>query len=98
MTLLCTCHHRRLHEGGFSIEKEADETLRFVTADGRTIPRCGYRLEDFVDDDVRGGGAGPSAEGFWTATVHRTDDEVREPAMIYQIQPAGAAAGRVGGG
>ncbi len=52
MTLLCTYHHRMLHEGGFGIAKEADETLRFITADGRTIPRNGYRLEDFVDDDV----------------------------------------------
>ena len=54
MTLLCTYHHRMLHEGGFRIAKEADETLRFITADGRTIPRNGYRLEDFVDDDVGG--------------------------------------------
>ena len=54
MTLLCTHHHRLLHEGGFGIVKEADAELRFVTADGRTIPRCGYRREDFVDDCVGG--------------------------------------------
>ena len=54
LTLLCTHHHKKLHEGGFSIVKEADDTLRFVTDDGRTIPRCGYRLEDFVDDDIGG--------------------------------------------
>src|SRR6185436_14034380 len=67
MTMLCTYHHRVLHEGGFSIVKEGDGTLRFVTADGRTIPRHGYRREDFVDDDV-GGDAGteqnPSAEHY----------------------------------
>jgi len=85
MTLLCTYHHRMLHEGGFSIAKEADETLRFITADGRTIPRNGYRLDDFVDDDVSEADDGPSAEGFCT-------DEVREPAMIYRIQPVRAAA------
>ena len=34
--------------------KEADGTLRFVTDDERTIPRGGYRLEDFVDDDSGG--------------------------------------------
>ena len=28
--------------------------LRFVTTDGRTIPRGGYRVEDFVDDDIGG--------------------------------------------
>jgi hypothetical protein len=68
MTLLCTYHHRLLHEGGYSIVKEAGDTLRFVTADGRTIPRQGYRLEDFVDDDVGGDApSGPSREGFYEA-------------------------------
>jgi hypothetical protein len=63
MTLLCTHHHRLLHEGAYRIVHEAD-TLRFVTADGRTIPRRGYRLEDFVDDDLESGAENPSAEGF----------------------------------
>ena len=67
MTMLCTYHHRVLHEGGFSIVKEADDTLRFVTADGRTIPRHGYRREDFVDDDICGDAGtdqNPSAEHY----------------------------------
>jgi len=64
MTLLCTHHHRVLHEGGYRIVREADGTLRFVTADGRTIPRAGYRLEDFVDDDIGAASENPSAEGF----------------------------------
>jgi hypothetical protein len=71
LTLLCTYHHRLLHEGAFRIVKEADNALRFVTADGRTIPKHGYRREDFVDD----GDANTSAEGFY----------VREPAAIYRI-------------
>jgi len=70
MTLLCTHHHRLLHEGGYRIVREADDTLRFVTADGRTIPRAGYRLEDFIDDDIDGE-ENPSAEGFCTANVQR---------------------------
>jgi hypothetical protein len=41
MTMQCEYHHRLLHEGAFSIVKEEDGTLRFVTADGRTIPRGG---------------------------------------------------------
>jgi hypothetical protein len=94
MTLLCTYHHGQLHEGGFSVVKEADETLRFITADGRTIPRCGYRLEDFVDDDVDVGAdaenayADPSREGSCTQTV-RCDlerGEVREPAAVYRYR------------
>ena len=39
MTLLCTHHHRLLHEGGFNIVRDEGGTLRFVTDDGRSIPR-----------------------------------------------------------
>jgi hypothetical protein len=92
MTLQCAHHHRLLHEGAFSIVKEADDTLRFVTADGRTIPQGGYRLEDFVDE-VAGAKAndadcGPSREGFRTATVQRNVEraEVREPAGVYRLR------------
>ena len=38
MTLLCTHHHRLLHEGGFSIVRDEGGALRFVTADGRIDP------------------------------------------------------------
>jgi hypothetical protein len=67
------------HEGGFSVVEEADEALRFVTADGRTIPRCGYRREDFVDDDVGEMHNNPSAEGFFA-------DQVREPVAVYRLR------------
>jgi hypothetical protein len=91
-TLLCSYHHRLHHEGGFGIAKEADGTLRFVTADGRTIPRAGYRLDDFVDDDIGVGGKdkGPSAEGFCTTAVQRYTvqdferSEVREMRAAYR--------------
>jgi hypothetical protein len=86
MRLLCTYHHRLLHEGGFRIVKEADGTLRFITADGRTIPRAGYRLDDFVDDGV--GDENPSAEGFGTTAVRGDFErsEVREPAAVYRLK------------
>ena len=90
LRLLCTYHHRLLHEGGFRIVKEADDTLRFVTADGRTIPRCGYRHEDFVDDDIGGEDENPSAEGFCTAGLLPDFErsEVRETAAIYRLSRA----------
>lgn len=84
MTLMCTHHHGLLHHGAFSVVKAADGTLRFVTADGRTIPRCGYRLEDFVDDDVDLE-ENPPREGFCTTTVQPERTEVREPAAIYRL-------------
>jgi len=68
LTLLCTYHHRVLHEGGFRVEREADGALTFTRADGRVIPRFGYRVEDFTDDYGDGAlanaGANPSREGF----------------------------------
>ena len=88
MTLLCTHHHRRLHEGGFSIVREEGDTLRFVTDDGRSIPRNGYRLEDFVDDDIDGGAENPPRGGFCTTTVQRRWEhaEVRETAAVYRLR------------
>jgi len=92
MRLLCTYHHRLLHEGGFRIVKEADGTLRFITADGRTIPRAGYRLDDFVDDDIGGGDDNPSAEGFRTPAARSGFERsaVREVRGIYRLRSAPA--------
>lgn len=97
MTLQCDYHHRLLHEGAFSIVKEEDGTLRFVTADGRTIPRSGYRLEDFVDDDIGGadvGDADASRDGFCTTAVHLDEEqaEVREPRAVYRLNRISASA------
>jgi hypothetical protein len=52
-----------------SIVKEADDSLRFVAADGRTIPRNGYRLQDFVDDDVDGETVDAPRGGFCKTAV-----------------------------
>ena len=92
LTLLCPYHHRLLHEGAFLIVKEADRSLRFVTADGRTIPRHGYRREDFVDDDVGDADKNPSAEGLFTTAGQRDFErcEVREPAAVYRLRRVAA--------
>jgi hypothetical protein len=47
---------------------------------GRTIPRCGYRVDDFTDDDAEN----PSAEGFRTTMGQRPSAEAREPAAVYR--------------
>jgi hypothetical protein len=88
MTLLCTHHHKLLHEGSFSVLRESDDTLRFITADGRTIPRNGYRLEDFVDDDIGGGADDAPRGGFCTTTVQRGWEraEVCETAALYRLR------------
>jgi hypothetical protein len=63
LTLLCTYHHRLLHDGGFHVERERDGTLTFTRADGRVIPRFGYRVVDFTDDFDKPH-ENPSAEGL----------------------------------
>jgi hypothetical protein len=93
VTLQCDYHHKLLHEGAFSIVKEGDGTLRFVTADGRTIPRNGYRLEDFVDDDIGGGDVGDadaSRDAFRPTTVQSDlkRAEVRETRGVYRLKRA----------
>ncbi len=56
LTLLCSHHHRLLHEGGFRIQRDVENRLYFQRPDGRVIPRFGYRLADMRDDEE------PSAE------------------------------------
>jgi hypothetical protein len=50
LVLLCWRHHRLLHEGGYRIRRDYQGEHYFVRADGRSIPRCGYRADDFSDD------------------------------------------------
>jgi len=67
LLLLCTRHHRRVHEGGFSIAKDYLDRWYFRRPDGRAVPHCGYRPEDTLDDEVDTNGVmpelNPSAEG-----------------------------------
>jgi len=68
LLLLCTRHHRLVHEGGFSIAKDYLDRWYFKRPDGQAVPHCGYRLEDTLDDDIDADGAAPnmnpSAEGL----------------------------------
>jgi hypothetical protein len=67
LLLLCTRHHRLVHERGFSIAKDYLDRWYFRRPDGIAVPQCGYRLEDILDDDVNVNDASlmeyPSAEG-----------------------------------
>ncbi len=103
LMLICWHHHRLLHEGGFAIRRDSDGEPYFVRPDGRVIPRCGYRLDDMVDD-VAGGSENPSAEGWqppgepsaegWRSPPAREPSaKVREQAAVYRI--GAEAAGQV---
>jgi hypothetical protein len=83
LTLLCAHHHRLLHEGGFSIDRDRDGAIYFKRVDGRVIPRGGYRPEDMIDDMPGASLApkNPSAEGLMAAIVHGRRD-VAEELMV----------------
>lgn len=51
LVLLCSKHHRLVHEGGYSIEFDQSNTRYFRRPDGRVIPENGYRLDDWHDTD-----------------------------------------------
>jgi hypothetical protein len=50
--LLCSGHHRLVHEGGYEIRKDYQGRWYFRRPDGRAIPSCGYRPDDMVDVEI----------------------------------------------
>jgi hypothetical protein len=84
LVLLCSYHHRLLHEGGFRIRRDYQGEHYFVRADGRAIPRCGYRADDYTDDEVL---ENPSMEGCDSAGANgeNAPPEVREPRGVYRL-------------
>jgi len=52
LMLLCSQHHKLVHEGGFTIERDYKNRWYFKRPDGRAVPACGYHAEDITDDDA----------------------------------------------
>jgi len=80
LMLLCSQHHKLVHEGGFAIERDYQHRWFFKRPDGRAVPTCGYHARDIMDDDVKeiSRQAGPRSElvnnppagGLLTAAVN----------------------------
>jgi hypothetical protein len=51
--LLCSAHHRLVHEDGYTIHRDERDRWYFRRPDGRAIPEHGYRPEDMHDDERR---------------------------------------------
>ncbi len=74
LMLLCSRHHRMVHEGSFGIERDFQNRWFFKRPDGIAVPSCGYQAQDMIDDDIGDIDANvselsnvfnnPSAEGF----------------------------------
>jgi len=52
LMLLCSRHHKLVHEGGFTLQRDYQNRWFFKRPDGRAIPACGYRTQDTIDDDI----------------------------------------------
>jgi len=52
LMLLCSQHHKLIHEGGFTIERDFQNRWFFRRPDGQAVPACGYRVTDTIDDDI----------------------------------------------
>ena len=46
LMLLCSQHHKLVHEGGFAIERDYQNHWFFKRPDGRAVPACGYHPND----------------------------------------------------
>ena len=86
LMLLCSHHHRLVHEGGFTIRRDREDGAYFVRPDGRVVPRCGYRLEDMLDDFAERT-ENPSMEGWRPSKDRGSSSEVREAPGVYRIEP-----------
>lgn len=64
LMLLCSRHHRLVHEGGFRIERDYRNRWFFREPDGRAVPSCGYRPDYGSDYESDNSIDNPSAEGF----------------------------------
>jgi hypothetical protein len=80
-TLICTHHHKLLHEGGFKIQRDESGDIYFRRPDGRVIPRAGYRAADMIDDGIGADGAeldGASEQARMAAIVRGFSCEERD--------------------
>jgi hypothetical protein len=90
--LLCWQHHHLLHEGGYRIRRDDRGDLYFMRADGRAIPRCGYRSDDVTDDESSKDN--PSMEGshYTSSSDARPSMEVREPRVACRLKSSSASS------
>ena len=83
MVLLCSTHHKLVHEGAFTVNRERSGDLLFRRPDGKAVPACGFCQEDWTDDDV-----GIKDESAATINTHTIDAEnSREFDQDFETTP-----------
>ena len=56
LVLLCSFHHKMVHEGGYSVQRDQAGEIFFRRPDGKAVPGSGYSLDDQVEDDAETNG------------------------------------------
>ena len=74
LILLCSHHHRLLHEGGYTIQKNFEGDWYFRNANGKVIPNSPMVDLDEEGNPPRGGFVGEQGEY-----------SIREPVPIYAV-------------
>ncbi len=87
LVLLCSRHHRLVHEGGYEMRRDARGQWYFRRADGRAVPAAGYRYEDMTDDDTDLG------EDAVSCASAEAPTGVREVALRYDVRSPAIVAG-----
>jgi hypothetical protein len=92
--LLCSHHHRLVHEGGLRMRRSSGGEIVFHLADGSVIPPCGYRTEDAAPDPIVLDTEYSSAEAWLAALIRKKlhpAGSVREESPVYRIDPQGSS-------
>ena len=68
--LICSSHHRDLHEGGFEIKRDFKGDWYFIRPDGKPLPQGASVPANYSEDVSRDG---------------CLDDQISEPACVYLV-------------
>ena len=83
--LLCSKHHRLLHEGGYGIEKDYKGNWYFRTNTGRTIPQAPvYKPAEY--DSASDRLIEPVEHASRDAYLPHQDDAVRQTRPVYLVE------------
>ena len=74
LVLLCSSHHKLVHEGGFQIGRDQTEQLFFRRPDGKAVPHCWFYREDWVDED---------SEDTYQTYQTNNENSISEPRNTY---------------
>jgi len=74
MVLLFSSHHKLVHEGGYSVQRDQTGELFFRRPDGKAVPYSGYHLDDQVEDDAitNGSEVDPVVADYNAGSVKKT--------------------------